>query len=219
MSPVFKIRLQDGWSLFALISALIALVSLGILLRHGEPDGVRLVIRVTARTSYLLFALAFTASAAARLFPSAITRWQARNRRYLGLAFAFSHFTHLAAIVALAIGAPALFMSLTNPVTIATGALAYVFIGLMTLTFFSLPRRWIGEGAWSWLHWSGGWYIWISFLVANGKRAVIDPFYIPFVAVLGLILMLRIIAWYARRRDRIFPSGRMDVLVPVDRNQ
>ncbi|MDB5554593.1 MAG: hypothetical protein JWL86_4577 [Rhizobium sp.] len=208
MSAASKFRLHDRWSLFAVSAAAITLASLWILLRYGDPEGVRLVIRVTARTSLLFFTLAFTASALMRLLPSAMTRWQARNRRYLGLIFAYSHFVHLAAIVALAVNSPALFKSLSNPVTIGTGALAYLFIALMAVTSFSAPRRWIGEGAWAWLHWSGGWYIWISFLVATGKRAVHDPFYIPFVAVVGLILALRMIAGTPNGATEFFAASR-----------
>jgi ABC-type multidrug transport system fused ATPase/permease subunit len=57
---------------------------------HFEVDGVRMVIRFTARTSLLFFCLAFGAAALARIWPNAWTQWQRRNRRYLGVTFAAS---------------------------------------------------------------------------------------------------------------------------------
>ena len=60
-----------------------------------------MVIRFTARTSLLLFCLAFSAAALARLWPNAWTRWQRRNRRYLGVTFAASHGIHAVAIACL----------------------------------------------------------------------------------------------------------------------
>ena len=76
-------------------------------MRQFEVEGVRMVIRFTARTSLLLFCLAFSAAALARLWPNAWTRWQRRNRRYLGVTFAASHAIHAVAIAAFAVMDPA----------------------------------------------------------------------------------------------------------------
>ncbi|MBX9823823.1 MAG: hypothetical protein K2Y27_02390, partial [Xanthobacteraceae bacterium] len=99
--------------------------------------GVRLAIRATARTSLVLFALAFTASALAELIPTEATRWQRRNRRYLGVSFAVSHFIHLGAILALAALDRELFWKLTNVTTIVLAGTAYLFIAAMTATSFN----------------------------------------------------------------------------------
>src|SRR5450631_4367404 len=90
----------EGWRLFAVLT--LTLIGLCIWIagmRQFEADGVRMVIRFTARTSLLLFCLAFSAAALARLYPNAWTRWQRRNRRYLGVTFAASHAIHAVAIV------------------------------------------------------------------------------------------------------------------------
>src|SRR5712664_149678 len=57
----------EGWRLFAVLT--LALIALSIWIagmRQFEADGVRMVIRFTARTSLLFFALAFSAAALAR---------------------------------------------------------------------------------------------------------------------------------------------------------
>ena len=89
----------DGWRLFALLSLTLLALSIWIAgMRGFEVDGVRMVIRFTARTSLVLFCLAFSAAALARLWPNASTRWLRRNRRYLGVSFAASHAIHAVAI-------------------------------------------------------------------------------------------------------------------------
>ena len=52
-------------------------MALYLMASHGwDIEGVRLAIRATARTSLVLFALAFTASAMVELLPSGATHWQ-----------------------------------------------------------------------------------------------------------------------------------------------
>ena len=51
----------DGWRLFALLSLTLLALSIWIAgMRGFEVDGVRMVIRFTARTSLVLFCLAFS---------------------------------------------------------------------------------------------------------------------------------------------------------------
>jgi methionine sulfoxide reductase heme-binding subunit len=61
----------DGWQLFAALTLILIALSVWIAgMRQFEVDGVRMVIRFTARTSLLLFCLAFSAAALARLWPN-----------------------------------------------------------------------------------------------------------------------------------------------------
>ena len=58
----------EGWRLFAVLALTLIALSLWIAgMRQFEVDGVRMVIRFTARTSLLLFCLAFGAAALATL--------------------------------------------------------------------------------------------------------------------------------------------------------
>src|ERR1700746_1579897 len=93
----------EGWRLFGLLALILPALCAAIAgLRGFEVEGVRMVIRFTARTSLLFFCLAFSAAALAWLWPNAFTRWQRRNRRYLGVTFAASHALHAVAIIAFA---------------------------------------------------------------------------------------------------------------------
>src|SRR3954462_11869475 len=90
----------DGWSLLGATSLTLAALALWLAsMRNFEGEGVRMVIRYTARSSLLLLCLAFSASAMHRLWPNPVPRWQLPDRRYLGLSFAVSHLIHAVAIV------------------------------------------------------------------------------------------------------------------------
>ena len=106
----------EGWRLFAVLTlALGRAVGIWIAgMRGFEVDGVRMVIRFTARTSLLFSCLAYSASALARLWPNGWTLWQRRNRRYLGVTFAGSHGLHAVAIAAFAAMDPASFIAATS---------------------------------------------------------------------------------------------------------
>lgn len=194
-------RLLRGWPLAGLLATVLVGGALAIVAaRGGSVEGVRLVVRITARTSLLLFALALTASAMSRLWPGTLTLWQRANRRQLGVSFAVSHLVHAAALIALASLDRQLFMSLTNPVSLATGGLAYVFIIAMAATSFDRTAAMIGPRAWRLLHSAGAWYVWISFAVAYGKRVPLSSFYWPLFAVVVALLLVRLTARYRPRR-------------------
>ena len=63
-----------------------------------------------------------------------------------------------------------LFWTLTNLATIVLAGTAYLFLAAMTATSFDRTAAWLGARKWRLLHLVGGWYIWISFAVAIGKR-------------------------------------------------
>jgi methionine sulfoxide reductase heme-binding subunit len=192
---------MNGWRLCGVLSLLLAGMSLYFAAGHGwDVEGLRLVIRATARASLVLFFLAFTAGALVRLMPSEITRWQRRNRRYLGVSFAASHFIHLAALIALASVDRELFWQLTTPANIILAGAAYLFIAAMTVTSFDRTTAWLGPRKWRLLHLVGSWYIWLSFTVAVGKRIPLGPVYWAMFTLVVLAAALRVVAMQGRGR-------------------
>ncbi|MBD0417474.1 ferric reductase-like transmembrane domain-containing protein [Oryzicola mucosus] len=196
-----EISVWTGWKLTALISVLLViLAAVAVTMSPSSLEATRLVIRLTARTSLVLFALAFTASSLDRLFPSPATRWLRQNRRYLGVSFAVSHAIHAVALFVLARLDSALFLQLTDIGSYIGGGIAYLFIILMTLTSFDRTAVLIGPTAWYWLHTVGAWYIWVSFLLNFGKRAAMNPMYWPAMVIVGLMLVVRLAAVIGGRR-------------------
>src|SRR5438445_272909 len=127
----------EGWRLFAVLAATLLALSVWIAgMRQFEVEGMRMVIRFTARTSLLFYYLAFSAAALARLWPNGWTRWQRRNRRTLGVTFAASHGIHAVAIAAFALMDPAGFAAATSIASYVFGCIGYAFIIAMTATSF-----------------------------------------------------------------------------------
>src|SRR4030088_1501793 len=198
----------EGWRLFAVLTLVLASLSIWIAgLRQFEVDGVRMVIRFTARTSLLFFALAFSAAALARLWPNAWTRWQRRNRRYLGVTFAASHAIHAVAIVCFAAMDPAGFAGATSAASYIFGGVGYAFIIAMAATSFDRTAQAIGPRAWRLTHLTGGYYLLFQFTVSFGKRIPDMPLYALFLIPLVAVFGLRMISMASKGAPRAAPAG------------
>jgi len=193
----------EGWRLFLVLTLTLAALCVAIaVFRQSDVNGVRMVVRFTARTSLLFFCLAFSAAGLARLWPNAWTKWQRRNRRYLGVTFAASHALHAAALVVFANMDPAGFAGATNLASYIFGSIGYAIIVAMTATSFDRTAAAIGPRAWRILHLAGGYYLWIQFMVSFGKRVPTMPLYSLFLIPLVAVMAVRLIAMASR------PSGR-----------
>jgi sulfoxide reductase heme-binding subunit YedZ len=198
----------EGWRLFAVLTLVLVVLSVWIAgMRQFEVDGVRLVIRFTARTSLLLFCLAFSAAALAKLWPNAWTRWQRRNRRYLGVTFAASHGIHAIAIACFAVMDPTGYMGATNAASYIFGGLGYACIIAMTATSFDRTAAAIGPRAFRILHLTCGYYLWFQFMVSFGKRIPDMPLYALFLLPLLIVMALRMIAMTSARTPRTVSAG------------
>lgn len=198
----------EGWRLLAALSLSLVILSLWIAsMRQFEVEGVRMVIRFTARSSLLLFCLAFSAAALARLWPNGWTRWQRRNRRYLGLSFAASHAIHAVAIVAFANMDSAGFAEATSAVSYIFGGIGYAAIIAMSATSFDRTAALIGPRAWRTLHLACGYYLWFQFMVSFGKRVPAMPLYAAFLIPLLIVMTLRMIAMARHPRGQTVATG------------
>jgi DMSO/TMAO reductase YedYZ heme-binding membrane subunit len=131
-----------------------------------------LAARWTARAALPLFLITYLASSVYRLTPNDVTGALLRQRRQWGLAFALSHSIHLVALL--------VNITLYRPrplVSLAGGALAYLFVYLMAITSTDRWQRRLGH-RWKQLHNIGMHLTWAVFLVGYGSRAFhADPAY------------------------------------------
>ncbi len=202
-------RVLNGWPLLGLLSA--GLLAWSGWVTFGGPDPVeatREAIRLTARTSLLLFVLAFIASGLMRLWPGRMTAWLLRNRRAFGLSFVVSHLIHAAVLVRLWALDPVLFDELTTTASFVAGGSCYAVILALGITSLPAVRTRMSAMAWQRLHGFGVWYIWLFFLINFGRRAVMNGMYWPAMLIIALALVLRL--WGRARRapeQRLVPKA------------
>jgi hypothetical protein len=186
-------RAPSGWPIVGWSTLIVAALAISVLLAAGGGEaGWRAVIRLTARTSLILFTAAFIASSLRALWQTPMTRWLLANRRYIGVSFAASHALHLVGIIAVIRTAPDF---RTNAVTAVGGGLAYVFLAAMTATSSDRAVAWLGARRWRLLHKSGMYYCWFIFFITYAPRLLLGwadaALYAPFVAILLGSLGLR----------------------------
>ena len=195
---------MNGWPIVGWAALVIVVASATTLGAQGAgEEGLRAVIRLTARTSFVLFTAAFAASALARRWPGGLTRWLLANRRQVGVSFAVSHLVHLIAIVALT-----RYAVLFDEPAVIIAVLGYVAIAAMTVTSFDRTAAWLGPRRWRRLHLTAGWFIWGVFMASYLPRTILDsPAYAPFVVVLLAVLVLRVRPAPARGYAAAAPSS------------
>jgi len=195
--------IRDGWRITFALSAIVASITLPIFFLKGNGDaGLHLFIRTTARCSVILFLSAFSASALVKLYPQDWTRWLARNRRYIGVSFAFSHTLHLFGILTLIHRKPDTFTGVGGAITYIGGGLAFLLIYAMAATSFDSTAAWIGPRAWRILHKVGIYYVWAIFFQDYIGLTVDKPaIYLPFGIAVTIAPILRLVAWRKKRRQ------------------
>ena len=188
-----------SWSLFWLL----ALVT-SVAILSGLPDadfhsarGMSPIILRAVRCALPLFLVAFTASSLAVLWPSAATRWVLANRRYFGLAFAFSMSWHFG-FVAYAI------WSFGNPLNARDTALDLIgltFLMALTLTSFRWGARQVSRANWRRLHKTGVYVIWLlaTDIYYHTVRGGTDRIHQVIFAALLAAALLRVAAWTKQR--------------------
>ena len=186
-------------------------------MRQFEVDGVRMVIRFTARTSLLFFCLAFSrrgaGAAVAECLDAVAAPQPPPSRRHLRrLARASTR----VAIVCFAVMDPAGYAAATSLASYIFGGIGYAFIIAMTATSFDRTAAAIGPRAWRMLHLIGGYYLLLQFMVSFGKRIPDMPLYALFLIPLLAVFALRMIAM-APRHDTAGASRQADYAHPLTR--
>ena len=186
---MIKFLSVQRWQIVKWSTIAIATVFALILLANGINEAsFRIAIRFTARSSCILFLLAFVASSLRQLKATPFSNWLLSNRRYLGLSMAISHGFHAVAIAGVAI------LTSENMVRNNLDAnLGYVFIILMTITSFKPTAAILSRRSWKILHTVGMYYLWLSFAVSFSSRLRESwLLYAPFVAALVGAIVLRL---------------------------
>jgi len=197
-------RFFEGWTLFAVLALAILWVESALLFLKGYgEEGLRDVVRASARMSILLFCLAFAASSLRQLLRGPGSAWLLRNRRALGVGFGFSHGTHALALLFLARDFPSPFVEELDWVTLVFGGLAYVFLLAMVATSSDAAQRAFGMRRWRLLHESGSYYLWFIFFVTYAPEGLEGsaPALLGSLLLLGTLALRAVAAARLRRRS------------------
>lgn len=196
-----------GWTLFALLSLAVLLFATSTMLWHTElVDALRSAIRVTARTSFVLFLLTFLASSLVILLPNPATKALLREKRFLGLSFAFSHLVHGILILIYAQMFPETFWNGRTAAANIPGSVGYLFILLLAATSFPVMVRLLGSSAWKLLHSTGSWVIAVLFCYSFYKRIPMHPWYLIAFSIMVSAIALKLTAKLvvrARKQSKI----------------
>jgi len=185
--------------LIALAASVVAIAAAALV---GDDPAAQsqLAARWTARASFLIFLIAYSAGALGTLFPSSLTALILRRRRQWGLGFALSHAIHLGALIH--------FLTLTgqapSPVSLIGGGFGYVVIAAMAATSNAAGQRALGRW-WKRLHVFGVHYIWFVFFFSYAGR-IADPARMTtglvFATLAAGALGLRLIALVRKRQTK-----------------
>ena len=191
---------MSGWRVFWLLAALeTALFAAALAVFGSDEAGLRALVRFTVRVSFLVFAVVYAAAPLRRLYPVPATRWLLRNRRYLGVSFAWAHGLHALAIALLARLLGDSFA--VDPATRLGGGLAYALVAAMAATSFDRTARWLGPRRWTLLHRAGLHWLWFIFALNWTASVVVSLVYLPFAAITWGLLALRLAALRGHRRS------------------
>ena len=170
---------MSGWRVTWVLSALLLAAFGTIVAIYGtDEEGLHVLVRATARISFLVFLPVYVAAPLRRLWRTDTTRWLVKNRRYLGVGFFVAHMLHLNAIWLLSILQGDMFRS--PLVTVVGGGLAYVLIVAMAFTSSDRAVAWLGPARWRTLHRVGIHYVAFIWLLQWTPLALLEsPAYVP----------------------------------------
>lgn len=184
-----------------LLPASIALIAYLQFAGVGD-DNLIALLRLTARTSFLIYLLIFVARPLRQLTNNAWSRWLLRERRSFGIAFAAMHTVHLGLIAYRYSTVPGLQYEFSSGIF---GGTAYALIYLMLITSFDAPARAIGPKNWRRLHKTGLYFVGLIF-VATLLPEPGQPFFTVerawFLLLTAGAVFVRLTAFFARPRRR-----------------
>lgn len=139
------------------------------------------------------FLLAVSARPLAQVWPSKISRWTLKNRRYLGINWGVSFLTHGVFIILSASLYPEPFFAEIDWGTVIGGSFVFFVSTLMLVTSNNASVNFLGKSKWKALHTVGGYVILITLLHALLILNIHKPWLWPVAVLTLLVFVLRVV--------------------------
>ena len=158
-----------------------------------ERDSILLLLRVTARVSFVFFLCAFVAPALARLWPGSFARWLDAKRRAWVLLFAASHTVHLAFIICLVnnLGARQFVRNLhLHGIIVGGGAFVLIYLLAVAALFPNGVKPLQSPRFQAFAYY----LFWLIFAIAFGGSVMKAWFYVVLALAAVAVLVVRLVA-------------------------
>lgn len=191
---------KNLWIFFAVLVPTVVFCVLYLDGVGHDDDSIRLLQRLTARLSFMIYLLIFVARPLRQLLRTDTTRLLLKERRSLGIALAAMHSAHLALIAYRFSSIPGLSYGFAEGVL---GGTAYLLLYLMLITSFDGPARAVSPIAWRRLHKFGLYYIgliFVSTLLPEKGEQLLAPERVWFVILTAGAIFIRLTAYFAARK-------------------
>lgn len=194
---------EHGPRLLLAIAVAVSAMALAILLAPVPFDErAHALVRWTARTSLVVFVLAYVARPLVQLRPKwRAGKWLLAHRKWLGLGFAYSHLVHLAGILMIALPDFGGFVRQQDP-TILVALITFVLLFAMAITSIESVKRRMSGRSWKWLHRTGMHFAWLAFTATYAGLVAVHPVFALPTAILLAIAGVRAAALVRALRKR-----------------
>jgi methionine sulfoxide reductase heme-binding subunit len=197
---------QNGLRLLGAIMVALTVMTVALFFAFGRgTEAAHAIVRWTARTSLVLFTLAYVSRPLVQLRPTRMNRDLLAYRKWIGLGFATSHGFHLAGIIAIMWPAPGAFLR-SQPPTNIVALITFLLLGAMAVTSNDRIRKAMPPKAWKRLHRTGMHFSWVSFTATYAAAITASPAYAVPTLVLLVIAAIRFAAWLRGKRHQKYST-------------
>lgn len=153
----------NGWNLLGWVSLVLAIIVIIPLteIDRSNPAHISEMIATSVRTAVPWLFIAFAASSLVALFPSDLTKWIMRNRKFFGLCFAVGMAWQLLFIVWFVFGSYDYYMNEAYSIhSLVEQVPGYLVLFAMVFTSFKPGRKMLSNKQWRILHKGGIYLLW-----------------------------------------------------------
>ncbi len=162
-ADILKSKVLNRWGLFLLLCSVMTVFNIVHMQAQDikSPEGVSEMIGYSVRWAVPFIYIVVAISSLKILFPGAVPNWLMRNRKYIGLVFAYAMAWQAAFIYILStFYRDYYFAEVYYFRDEVEGSVGYIFLVAMVMTSFNVARKRINPAQWSLIQKGGIYFLW-----------------------------------------------------------